>query len=452
MAKETKKKNQIDMLHGPMLKKMLLFAIPIAATSILQQLFNIVDTMVVGRFAGKLALAAVGSTSSLMMLYINLFVGVSVGANVVIANYIGQKRPEHISGTVRTAMSTALVGGISMIFIGVFTARPALELMGAPDDVIDLATLYMRIYFCGTPFAMLYNFGASVLRSKGDTKRPLYCLAFSGAVNIGLNLLLVIVFDMSVAGVAIATVIANGINCVLTLYFLAHEEPEFRFRIRDFGFKKLYLVQVLKIGIPSGIQGMVFSISNVCVQSAINSFGSAAIAGSAAAVNFEFLSFFIVNAFVQTATTFTSQNYGARNITRCKKVFVRCLAMAFGFAAIADIGFFMGRPFFIRLFTTEMTVIPFAYMRLRHVLLFQPLVALYEVTGGCIRGTGRSLVPALISLFGTCALRIVWSVVTVKEGLSFTFLMDTYPASWVITTVLMFIAYAIVRKKAFKNV
>ncbi|MDY5976235.1 MAG: MATE family efflux transporter [Anaerovoracaceae bacterium] len=451
MKKNEKRKNNIDMLSGPLMKKILLFAVPLAATSILQQLFNTVDTAVAGRFAGSLALAACGSTSSLITLYVNLFVGISVGANVVIANLIGQGRDDRINAAVKTAMSVAVVSGLIMMAAGTATARPVLTVMGAPDDVLDLAVLYLRIYFLGMPFSMVYNFGSAVLRSRGDTRRPLYCLLVSGVFNVGLNLFFVIVLDMSVAGVACATVLANLLNALLILYFLKHEEDRFRFSLRHMGFDRALLSQILKIGIPSGLQGVVFSISNVCIQSAINSFGSSAIAGSAAAVNFEFLSFFIVNAFVQTAVTFTSQNFGAGNFRRCTKVYIRCVALGIGCAALADYTFIFFREPLMGLFTADAAVIPYAYLRLSHVLMFQPLVAGYEITGGAMRGTGRSLAPALISLFGTCLLRICWAFAVVNMGLSYSVLLDTYPVSWIITNIMMTSFYFYFRKRDFRN-
>lgn len=444
------KRNQIDMLSGPLFKKILIFAIPLAATSILQQLFNTVDTAVVGRFAGSQALAAVGSTSALISLYVNLFVGISVGANVVIANLIGQGRDDRINTVVRTSMSVAVVSGLLMLAVGVLTAKPVLTLMAVPGDVIDLAVLYMRIYFLGMPFSMVYNFGASVLRSRGDTRRPLYCLIFSGVINIVLNLFFVIALHMSVAGVACATVISNMVNALLILHFLKNEDERFRFVLREMMFDRTFLVQILKIGVPSGLQGMLFSVSNVCIQSAINSYGSYAVAGSAAAVNFEFLAFFVITAFVQTAVTFIGQNFGAKNYRRCTKVYLVCLALGVGCAALADGMFILFKGPLIGFFTTDAQVIPYAYLRLHHVIMFQPLVAGYEVTGGAMRGTGRSLAPAVISLAGTCVLRICWAYFTVSCGMSYAFLLDVYPVSWIVTNVLMTSFYLIFRKKDYR--
>ena len=314
--------NQMDMLNGSIFDKILLFALPLAISSILQQLFNSVDVAVVGRFASSEALAAVGSNSSVISLLINLFVGISVGANVVIANYIGQGKTEKIQDAVHTVMIVSLISGVFLLVLGLMIARPILEIMGTPENVIDLAVLYLHIYFLGMPFLMIYNFGAAVLRSKGDTKRPLYCLIISGVINACLNLLFVIVFKLSVAGVAIATVIADGVSAVLIIYFLMNEEETIRLRLNKLKIKKSELIKVIKIGVPAGLQGVVFSVSNVCIQTAINSFGSDAVAGSATELNFEYFTYFTISAFVQAAVTFTSQNYGARNFKRCKKIFV----------------------------------------------------------------------------------------------------------------------------------
>ena len=280
------------MLSGSLLDKICLFALPLAASSILQQLFNAADIAVVGRFASSRALAAVGSTSSSINLLINLFVGLSVGANVVIAQFIGQHKMQKVAQAVHTVISVALLSGVFLLALGQFAARPLLTLMRTPPDVIGLSVRYLRVYFLGMPFVMLYNFGAAILRSKGDSKRPLYCLTVAGVVNVLLNLLLVIVFRMSVAGVAIATVVSNMVSATLILSFLAREDAPFRLNLRRLALQKEYVLGIVRIGAPAGLQGMVFSFSNVCIQSAINAFGADAIAGGAAANTFEMFAFF----------------------------------------------------------------------------------------------------------------------------------------------------------------
>ena len=313
------------MTHGSLWNKLLLFALPLAASSILQQLFNSVDTAVIGRFASSRALAAVGSNSSLIALMINLFIGISLGSNVIISRYIGQKAEEHVKAAIHTAIVVALCSGIFVLVLGQFIARPVLTLMGTPKDVLDLAVLYLRIYFLGMPFIMLYDFSSSILRSIGDSRRPLYALIAAGIINTGLNLILVIVFHLGVSGVAIATVVSNIVSSGILFYILLHEQEPIRVRLSDLSIDWGELKKILIIGVPAGLQGMVFSLANVCIQSMINSFGSNAIAGSAAALNFEFFAYFMVNAFAQTTVTFTSQNYGAGDFQRCKKVYRLCM-------------------------------------------------------------------------------------------------------------------------------
>ena len=320
-----KQKNTIDMTHGTLWNKLLIFALPLAASSILQQLFNSVDTAVVGRFASSRALAAVGSNSSLIALMINLFIGISLGSNVIISRYIGQKAEEHVKAAIHTAIVVALCSGIFVLVLGQFIARPVLTLMGTPKDVLDLAVLYLRIYFLGMPFIMLYDFSSSILRSIGDSRRPLYALIAAGIINTGLNLILVIVFHLGVSGVAIATVVSNIVSSGILFYILLHEQEPIRVSLSGLSIDWGELKKILIIGVPAGLQGMVFSLANVCIQSMINSFGSNAIAGSAAALNFEFFAYFMVNAFAQTTVTFTSQNYGAGDFQRCKKVYRLCM-------------------------------------------------------------------------------------------------------------------------------
>lgn len=336
-------KNTMDMTNGALWNKILIFALPLAASSILQQLFNSIDTAVVGRFASSQALAAVGSNSSLIALMINLFIGISLGANVVIAQYIGQKSEKNIQAALHTAIVVALISGIFVMIFGQFIAKPVLRLMGTPDDVIDLAVLYLRIYLLGMPFIMLYDFGSSILRSTGDSKRPLYSLIIAGIINTVLNLVLVIGFNMGVAGVAIATVISNIVSSGIIIYILMHESETMRLSLRKLKITPSELKKILVIGIPAGIQGMMFSIANVCIQSAINSFGSNAIAGSAAALNYEYFAYFLVNAFAQATVTFTSQNYGAAQYDRCKKIFRICMMFSIVSCGMLSAVFVLGR-------------------------------------------------------------------------------------------------------------
>ena len=450
MQKE-KKANSMDMIHGSLWNKILLFALPLAASSILQQLFNSVDTAVVGRFASSQALAAVGSNSSLISLMINLFLGVSLGSNVVIAHYIGQGSGKNIKAAVHTAMLVAALCGFFVLLFGQVIARPVLLLMGTPEDVIDLAVLYLRIYLLGMPCIMLYDFGASILRSTGDSKRPLYALIAAGIINTILNLILVISFGMGVSGVAIATVISNMVSSGIVLHILLHEQEPIRVELGQLSIVPKELKKILVIGIPAGLQGMMFSIANVCIQSAINSFGSNAIAGSAAALNFEFFAYFIVNAFAQTTVTFTSQNYGAGEVGRCKKIF--CLNMVFSliFCGMLSAVFVLGRGFFLRLYTTDEAVLVFATQRLLIATTLELLTSTYEISAGAMRGLGHSLLPAIITCVGSCLLRLVWIATACRLVHDFGLLMIIYPISWVITGTAMLTAYFCIRKKCFKS-
>ena len=441
--------HQINMLSGSLLDKMMLFALPLAASSILQQLFNSADVAVVGRFAGSQAMAAVGSNGSLINLLINLFIGLSVGANVVIANYIGSGEEKKVQEVVHTAITLALVSGIFLLLLGIAVARPLLLLMESPHDVIDLAVVYLRIYFLGMPFIMLYNFGAAVLRSTGDTKRPMYCLVLSGMINVCLNLLLVIVFRLGVAGVGIATVVSNGVSAGLVLYFLLHEEETIRLHPGQLAIHKEHLRSIVRIGAPAGIQGMVFSLSNVCIQTAINGFGSSAVAGSAAALNFEQFAYFVINAFAQTTVTFTSQNYGAKQYERCRKIYRLCMVSGIGFCALLCAVFLAGRGVFIQFYTVEPEVIEYAMIRMSHVLVLEFLTGTYEISGAALRGIGCSMLPSCLTLLGSCGFRLLWIYTVFRNSNNFGMLMSVYPLTWIITGTAVITAYLIVRKKKF---
>lgn len=448
MAK-AQKSRQIDMLHGPLFKKILLFALPLAATSLLQQLFNTADQAIVGRFAGSAALAAVGSNGSLITLLINLFVGVSIGSNVLIARMIGEGRRKGIPDAVHTAMTLAIVCGFLLLVIGNVFAKPILILMGAPSDVIDLAALYLRIYFLGMPFFMIYNFGSSILRSVGDTRRPLYCLMFSGVVNVALNLLFVIVFQMSVAGVALATLISNGISACMVLYFLTHEESDIRLSLRNLHIDRECMNQILRIGIPTGLQGVVFSISNIVIQSGINSFGSSVMAGFSAAVSFDIFSFFMINAFSQTSVTFTSQNFGAGEIERCKKVYRLCLGLGLLGSAILVAVIMLGRNFFVELYTTDALVMSYAIYRMMRAFSVHYISGIFEITGSTLRGMGYSVLPTVITLLGSCVFRLIWMFTIFQAHHTYAMLVYIYPISWVVTSIAMLIVYFIIRKRVF---
>ncbi len=438
--------NEINMLEGSLWDKILLFALPIAAGSILQQLFNAVDVAVVGRFASSEALAAVGSNAAVITLMLNLFIGMSVGTNVIIARYVGQNNRKKISDAVHTSMLLAFISGIAMLIFGNLIARPVLVLMSTPEDVLPLSVLYLRIYCLGMPAIMIYNFGAAILRSIGDTKRPLFCLILSGMINAILNVFFVVVCHMSVSGVAIATVLSNVISAAMVLWYLYHEEGDWRFAPRRLAIHKEQLLFIMKIGIPAGLQGMVFSFSNVFIQSAINGFGSKVVAGSAVAVNFEFICYFTINGFNQAAVTFIGQNYGAGNMERCKKVYRICLVAAVICCMTCNVGFYLGRSFIVPLFTANAQVAYYAMQRFRYVLLFQWMASSYEVTGSALRGYGYSTTPAMLTVFGTCVLRLVWIQTVCEIYHTFFALMMVYPVTWAVTGIMVVSAYIFITR------
>lgn len=430
-------KNEIDMLHGPLFMKMIMFTLPLAASSILQQLFNSVDVAVMGRFASSQALAAVGSNAPVISLLINLFMGVSMGANVIISNHIGQNDRRSIRDAISTVGLVAIVSGLLMMVVGILVARPILTMMDTPADVLDMAVTYLRIFFLGIPFFMIFDFGSAILRSMGDTRRPLYILVAAGIVNTILNLVFVIIFHMGVTGVAIATSIANAVSAALIIYLLLHEKEPYRLRPKKLYIEWKELKRMLQIGVPAGLQGMVFSVSNVLLQASINGYGSDAIAGSAAAVNFEYYCYFIIGAFNGAAISFTGQNYGAGLNHRVKRIFAICLFMGFVGCAALNWFFIWQEDFFLRLFTDSPAVIAFGKTRMHIALAWQSIAAFYEISGSVLRGMGKSIEPTLITVFGTCLLRIVWIYTIMPGWRGFDHLITVYPVSWAITAVMM---------------
>ncbi len=448
---KTAKSKELDMLNGKLAGKLIFFAIPLAFSSILQQLFNSADVAVVGRFAGDSALAAVGSCVALVGIFVNLIVGLSVGPNAALATLIGQKKREQISGTLHTILTFGVVLGFILMFLGMISARTILELSGTPDSVLDQALLYIRIYFLCIPFMTIYNFGSAILRSFGDSKRPMYYLIVSGTVNVILNLVLVICFHLGVAGVAIATVISNILSAAMLIIYLHRRPDEFQFRVRDMRIEKTALQKILIIGVPAGIQAAIFSVSNVFIQSGINSFGEDAIAGSSLALNFEYFSYDITSAFAQAAVTFTSQNYGAGNIKRCKKIFLLCLLFGFGFTELLSIIFMIWDDFFVGIYTTSSAVAAYALIRLHHVCSLEGLAATYEVESAALRGMGKSLEPSIITILGTVVFRLIWMVTIFKQVPTYAMLMNVYVASWLFTGGAIFIVYWHHMKKVSSN-
>ena len=443
---------KVDMLNGNLATSLIIFALPIAASSILQQLFNSVDVAVVGHFAADKAqaTAAVGCNSSVINLIVNLFVGISVGANVIVSGYIGQGSKEKANRAVHTAMTIALLSGIVLLFIGLAISKPLLELMNTPEDVLPYAVQYLRIYSLGLPVIMIYNFGSAILRCIGDTKRPLYCLLLSGIINALLNVFLVVVFHLDVAGVAIATVISNAISAALVLSFLLKEEGEAHLDIRKLGINRDDVRRILMIGVPAGVQSMVFSISNVIIQSVLNGFGTNAVAGSAVALNYENLAYFVISAFSQTVVTFTSQNFGAGKYRRCTRIF----RLSFLYSVTADIviswTFLLGKEPFAAIFTDNPEVASYAYMRMMIALVPHFLINTYEIGGAALRGMGHSMTPAVLTVLGTCLLRLIWAFSICRIWPRFEVLMLVYPLTWIITGSSVLIAYFTMRRKAFR--
>lgn len=437
----------VDMIHGPLLKKMVMFALPLAAGSVLQQLFNMCDSAIVGNFASSEALAAVGANTSVVSLFVNFFVGISVGTSAVIANYFGSGREKDITKAVHTSITLALICGLFLAIFVQFIAQPMLLLMGTPKNVIDLAVLYLRIYALGMPFILLYNFGSAVLRSSGDSRTPFIALVIGGVVNAILNMILVIIFHLSVEGVAIATAVSNILASGIVLNTLMHREEVIRFDYHRLAIHNEELFKVLRIGVPAGLQAVVFSLSNVVIQSSINSFGSSVVAGSSAAANFEFISYCIVNGFSQTATTFIGQNYGAKEYGRCRKIWKIALACGIGATMVVDLTIVLFRYPLVHLFTQDTAVIPYAAQRVLQVMSLHWLLGTYEITGSTLRGYGNSMVPALLSVFGTCVVRLVWVYFTNMYYHTFTVLLLVYPISWTITGILVIGYYLMARKK-----
>jgi len=435
--------NEIDMLNGPLLKKILLFALPLAASSLLQELFNSVDVAVVGHFVGSEALAAVGSNAPVIGLLINLFVGISMGACAVISKHIGQNEEDGIRKAISTVELVSIVSGFFLLLLGQVAARPILTWMGTPPEVLEQAVDYLRIYFLGMPFIMAYNFGAAILRSIGDTRRPLYILIVAGVVNTILNLLFVICFHMGVTGVAIATGIANAVSAALIIKLLRKEKEPFRLRFDKLKIHSVELGSMLRIGIPAGVQGVIFSISNVVVQSSINSYGADAIAGSAAALNFEYYCYFIIQGFNGAAISFIAQNYGAGKMDRVHRIFRICMCSSMCFSAVANWLFVWQDKFFLNFFSTMPMVHHYGAIRMHTVLAFHFLANSYEIAGSSMRGMGKSMTPAVLTIFGTCLLRIVWVYAVSPLWQGYDVLMMVYPVSWILTGLLVCTAYYI---------
>lgn len=431
--------------------KLISFSLPLMLSGILQLMFNAVDIIVVGRFSGSESLAAVGSTTALINLFTNLFIGISLGANVLAARYYAAGRDKEMSDTVHTAIALALVSGVVMAFVGLFFARLALLWMGTPDDVIDLSTLYMRIYFLGMPFFMLYNYGAAILRAVGDTKRPLLFLIISGCTNAALNLTLVIVFHLGVAGVAIGTVVSQLISCVLVLRCLQHSEGSYKLSFSRLKIEKQYLKPIFQVGIPAGIQSTVINFSNVLLQSSVNSFGSIAMAGYTAANNLFGFLYVTVNSITQACMSFTSQNYGVGKYKRMDRVLIDCIILSVGVTFVLGTGVYLTGPKLLQIYTTNPDVIACAMEILLYTTVTYFLCGLMDLFPGALRGMGRSTVPMILSIIGTVGTRIVWIYLIFPAHRSLDILFISYPASWILTIIMQVICFYFVRRKMLRE-
>lgn len=427
------KSYEIDMCNGALFPKILAFSIPLMLSSILQLLFNAADMVVVGRFAGSTALAAVGANASLINLLTNLFIGFSVGANVMVAQFYGAKKQREMSETVHSAIVLSLICGCVLLALGIVAAPEILILMGTPEDVLGQAVLYIRIYFSGMPVILLYNFGSSILRAVGDTRRPLYYLLAAGVINIILNLLFVIGFGIGVAGVALATVISQCVSAALIVRCMMHMEGGCRLEIKKLGIKRDQVIQIIRIGLPAGLQGTVFSLSNVLIQSSVNAFGSVAMAGNTAASNIEGFIYMAMNAYHQTALSFCSQNLGAGNYKRIRKVLLECLAM------VTFVGLTMGWAAYLfgnqllGIYSSDPKVIEIGLLRLSVICTTYCLCGIMDVLVGGLRGIGSAVLPMVVSLLGACGFRILWIFTIFQWEHSLWMLYLSYPVSWLLT-------------------
>ena len=446
-TQQKKSKYEIDMCNGSILDKLISFSIPLMLSGILQLLFNAVDIIVVGRFTGSEALAAVGSTTALINVFVNFFIGISLGSNVLAARFYAAGKDKEMSKTVHTAITLALISGIVMGIVGVMSAKGALQLMDTPDNVLDLSTLYMRIYFVGMPFFMLYNYGAAILRAVGDTKRPLMFLIVSGATNVVLNLILVIRFHLGVAGVAIATVISQGISCVLVLRCLYYSEGSYQLRFSKLGMKTRYVKQIFQVGVPAGIQSTIINFSNVLLQSSVNSFGSVAMAGYTAANNILGFLYVSVNSITQACMSFTSQNYGVRKFKRMDRILLECLGLTVTVSLIFGGGSYLFGSELMHIYTKSADVVACGTDIMLYTTVTYFLCGIMDLFPGALRGMGHSAVPMILSVVGTVGTRIVWIYWVFPQHRALDFLFISYPVSWILTIVMQVICFYFVRKR-----
>ena len=453
MIEQKKDKNyMMNLCEGSILSKLLLFALPLIASSMLQLFFNAADVVVVGRFAGKNSLAAVGSNGSIINLLTNAFMGLSIGANVLVARYFAANKEQKLRKTVHTAITISVVCGIMMAVVGIVAARKLLIWMNSPKEVIDLAVIYLRIYFLGMPAIMVYNFGAAILRGVGDTKRPLYYLSFAGVVNVIFNLFFVIILDMDVAGVALATIISQYISAALVIRCLAKENSAIRLERQHLNLDKNILIRILKIGLPAGVQASLFSFSNVIIQSSINSFGATVVAGNSAASNIEGFVFMAMNAFSHAIVAFVSQNIGAKKYERINKIVITTLICVSTVGIVLGNGVYLLAKPLLELYSENGAVIEAGTKRLAVICTTYALCGMMDCMVGALRGIGYSVMPMIVSLLGVCAFRMVWILgfFKIKQFHMIDTVYLAYPISWLFTFGVHVICYLIVRRKIDK--
>ncbi|WP_300358481.1 MATE family efflux transporter [Fusobacterium sp.] len=441
------KSYEMDMCSGPLFSRMLVFTVPLICSGILQLFFNAADIIVVGKFSGEHALAAVGSTSSLINLLLNLVVGVSLGASVIVGRNYGAKNKSGVRKSVHTAIAVALWAGVIMLFVGVLLSPPILKIMGTPDDVIKLSTLYMRIYFLGMPSMMLYNFGASVLRAAGDTRRPLYILAGAGVINIILNLIFVVGLDLSVAGVALATIVSESVSAFMVMKILLKTDGFLHLDLKRIKIHKKFFKEMLRVGLPAGIQGVFFNISNVLIQSSVNSFGSVVMAGNTAAVTLEGFVDTSILAIYQTTLNFTSQNVGAKKYSRIGKIFSSSLIMSVFTGVVFGGGTYIFAEKLLKICITTEEAISYGAIRLGIVSVSYPLCGVMDVGASILRGMGYSILPTIVVLIGACIFRVVWILTVFKEYHSLVILYLSYPISWALTSIILIGCYFFLKRR-----
>ena len=443
-------RKNVDMINGPLFKNIWIYTVPVILTGILQLLFNAADLVVVGRFCGSVSVAAVGATGAIIILVVNLFIGLSVGVGVTVATALGARDDQRAQDAIHTAMPVGLIGGVVLALLGLIITYPLLRMMGTPDDVIDLSATYMKIYFCGMPGSLLYNYGAAVLRADGDTRRPLVFLTIAGVINVLLNLCFVIFLGLDVAGVALATIISQLVSAILVLVALMKRNDACRFEPRRMHILKEPLGDIIRIGLPAGLQGAMFNISNVIIQSSVNSFGSVVMAGNAAALNIEGFIFTSMNAFSQAAMNFVGQSCGAGRLDRVPKIRKYCLFNAFAVGEIMGIPTFLAGTKLLGIYITDSPEsIKYGLMRMTFICLFYGLNGLHDISTGVIRGLGASFTPMIVTVFGICVFRVVWifTIFRMEQFHTLKMLYITYPISWIITFTALTVCYHKVYKK-----